>query len=115
MSRTTEFVLGLIGGIVGIIGSFFALFVGGVDAALSDTGTSSIIGGGWMAMFLSVLGIIGAVMVRGKPKVGGILMLIAAIGGFISIFMAYFLSGVLLLIAGLMGVFRKEKDQPGVA
>lgn len=109
MKRTTEFVLGLIGGIFGILFAFIALFIGGVDAAFSENGTSSIIGLGWAAVFLSILGIIGSVVVKGKAKVGGILMLIAAVGGTISISMFYILPGILLLIAGLMGVIRKDK------
>jgi len=38
-------------------------------------------------------------------------MVIAAVGGFISIFMFYMLSSILLLIGGLMGLFKKEVNQ----
>ncbi|HWO95763.1 MAG TPA: DUF4064 domain-containing protein, partial [Bacillus sp. (in: firmicutes)] len=107
MKRTTEFVLGLLGGIFGIIGAFIALFIGGVDAAIN--GSSNIIGLGWTAVILSILGIVGSVVVKGKPKLGGIFMLVAGIGGFICVSFAYILSGVLLIIAGVMGVFRKDK------
>lgn len=48
-------------------------------------------------------------MVRSKAKVGGIMMTVAAIGGFICISIIYLLPGVLLLIGGLMGIFRKDK------
>ena len=109
MGRTIELVLGLLGGIFGIIGALIALMIGGVDAAFSDTGESSIISAGWIAVLLSIVGIVGSIMVRKRPKVGGILMLIAAIGGLICIFIAYILSTILLGIAGLMGVFRKER------
>ncbi len=37
------------------------------------------------------------------------MMTIAAIGGFICISFIYILPAVLLLIGGLMGIFRKEK------
>lgn len=37
LSRTTEFVLGLIGGIFGFGGTFFALAFGAVDKAVSDS------------------------------------------------------------------------------
>ncbi|OIX11692.1 hypothetical protein BMT18_32480, partial [Bacillus thuringiensis serovar aizawai] len=46
---------------------------------------------------------------RNKAKAGGIMMTIAAIGGFICIFVFYILPGILLLIGGLMGIFRKDK------
>ena len=38
------------------------------------------------------------------------MMTIAAIGGFICISFIYILPAVLLLIGGLMGIFRKESD-----
>ncbi|MEH7541767.1 DUF4064 domain-containing protein [Bacillus thuringiensis] len=109
MKRTAEFVLGLIGGIFGILCAFIALFIGGLGSALEADGANTVIGLGWGAVALSVLGIVGSVMVRSKAKVGGIMMTIAAIGGFICISLIYLLPGVLLLIGGLMGVFRKDK------
>ncbi|PEI98387.1 DUF4064 domain-containing protein [Bacillus toyonensis] len=109
MKRTAEFVLGLIGGIFGIICAFVALLIGGMGAAFEADGANTIIGLGWGAVGLSILGIVGSVMVRGKAKVGGIMMTVAAIGGFICISLIYLLPGVLLLIGGLMGIFRKDK------
>ncbi|GAB6466590.1 DUF4064 domain-containing protein [Bacillus paranthracis] len=109
MKRTAEFVLGLIGGIFGIICAFVALLIGGMGAAFEAEGANTIIGLGWGAVGLSILGIVGSVMVRGKAKAGGIMMTIAAIGGFICISIFFLLPGVLLLIGGLMGIFRKDK------
>ncbi|MBE7097870.1 MULTISPECIES: DUF4064 domain-containing protein [Bacillus] len=109
MKRTTEFVLGLIGGIFGILCAFIALFIGGVASAMEAEGASNVIGLGWAAVALSILGIVGSVMVKSKAKVGGVMMTIAAIGGFICISFIYILPAVLLLIGGLMGIFRKEK------
>lgn len=109
MKRTAEFVLGLIGGIFGIICAFIALLIGGMGAAFRAEGANTIIGLGWGAVGLSILGIVGSVMVRSKAKVGGIMMTVAAIGGFICISIFYLLPGVLLLIGGLMGIFRKDK------
>lgn len=109
MKRTTEFVLGLIGGIFGILCAFIALFIGGVASAMEAEGASNVIGLGWVAVALSILGIVGSVMVKSKAKVGGGMMTIAAIGGFICISFIYILPAVLLLIGGLMGIFRKEK------
>ncbi|KFM95117.1 DUF4064 domain-containing protein [Bacillus clarus] len=109
MKRTTEFVLGLIGGIFGILGAILALMIGGLGAAFEADGANSIIGLGWAAVALSILGIVGSVMVKSKAKAGGIMMTIAAIGGFICIFVFYLLPGILLLIGGLMGIFRKDK------
>lgn len=109
MSRTGEFVLGLIGGIFGILFALAAMFIGEIEAAF--TGSSEIIGLGWSAIAFSVLGIIGSIRVKSNSKLGGWLMIIAAIGGLISISMFYILSFILLLIAGIMGVVRKDKDK----
>lgn len=109
MKRTAEFVLGLIGGIFGILCAFIALFIGGLGSALEADGANTVIGLGWGAVGLSILGIVGSVMVRSKAKAGGIMMTVAAIGGFICISLIYLLPGVLLLIGGLMGIFRKDK------
>ncbi|AKO91962.1 hypothetical protein BEH_07535 [Priestia filamentosa] len=111
MKRTTEFTLGLIGGIFGILFAFAALFMGVIDSALNASGTSSLTGLGWGAVIMSIIGIIGSVIVKSKAKLGGALMLIAAIGGFICISMFYIISGVLLLIAGIMGLVRKDKSK----
>ncbi|MED0988229.1 DUF4064 domain-containing protein [Bacillus paramycoides] len=109
MKRTNEFVLGLIGGIFGIICAFIALMIGCMGAAFEAEGANTMIGLSWGALGLSILGIVGSVMVRSTAKVGGIIMTIAAIGGFICIFVFYIFPGILLLIGGLMGIFRKDK------
>jgi hypothetical protein len=65
---------------------------------------------GIIALVLSILGIVGAVLVKKKAVVGSILMLIAAIGGFICLSWTYIVSAVLFLIAGLLGLFRKVES-----
>ena len=107
MGRTVEFVLGLIGGIFGFFGALFALAFGGIGGALGAEGASGIVGLGVAAIFFSILGIVGAALVKSKTKTGGWLMIVSAIGGVISISFAYALSFVLLIIAGLMAVIRK--------
>jgi len=106
--RTVEFVLGLIGGIVGFFGAIFALFVGGLAGAFGAKSASLVVGAGWFAILFSILGIVGAALVKSKTKLGGWLMIISAVGGVISISFAYALSFVLLIIAGLMAVIKKE-------
>jgi len=104
------FAMGLVGGIFGIIASLIAMFIGGVDAALSSTGTSSVTGLAISALLFSILGIVGAALSKSKPKVAGWLMLVSGIAGFISISMFYILSGVLFIVAGFMGIFSKKKE-----
>lgn len=109
MGRTAEFTLGLIGGIIGLIAAILAMMVGNVDAFFSSSGTSSITTLAWLAFFFSILAIIGAIRVRENAKVGGILMIVAAIGGFFCIFTFYLISAVLIGIAGIMAVLVKKE------
>ena len=108
MNRTTEFILGLIGGIFGILSGITALLVGGAFGALGASDSGTIVGGGVAAIIVSIMGIVGGIIAKNKAKLGGILMIIASVIGFISIFVFYILPGVLLLIGGIMCLARKD-------
>ena len=109
--RTVEFVLGLIGGIFGIIAGIIAMTVGGLASAFSADGASTVTNLGVGAILLSVLGIVGAVVVGSKGKLGGLFMTIAAIGGIICVSYFYILSGILLIIPGIMGLVKKNQSK----
>jgi hypothetical protein len=106
--RKTEFVLGLIGGILGFFGALFALFFGGLGGAFGMDGASTIVGLGWGALAFSILGIVGSVTVMHKQRLGGVFMTVSAVGGLICISFFYSLAFILLIIGGLMGIFRKK-------
>lgn len=106
--RTAEFVLGLIGGIFGIIGGILALTIGGAAVAFGAKGGATVGVLGFVAMLLSILGIVGAAIVKKNSKLGGVFMTIAAVGGVICISAFYILPGILLIIAGLMGLIKKS-------
>lgn len=103
-SRTVELVLGLLGGIFGFFGALFAIGIGGLAGAFGASGASDVIGLGFAAIIFSIIGIIGAVIVKSKTKAAGWLMIISAFGGLISISFAYLLSFILLLIGGIMAL-----------
>lgn len=115
--RTVEFILGLIGGILGFLAAMAALalgaLAGGLGAAIdSEEAMQSgafVITLGFAAIVFSIIGIIGAALVKSKPKVSGVLMLVSAFGGLFSISMFYSLSFILLLIAGLMAILKKDQ------
>ena len=110
--RVASMILGIIGGIAGFGGALFALFVGVVDASFSASGTSSIIGLGVTAIFFSLLGLVGGALALKKPKVAGIMMLISAIGGVISISWGYVVAFPVLLVAGILALIgQKEKNK----
>ncbi|SIS60117.1 hypothetical protein [Salimicrobium flavidum] len=113
MNRTTELALGIIGGLIGFGGAFFALFIGSVDAAFNET--SEIGGLGVSAFLFSSLALIGAILVKFKAKLGGWIMLISGIAILISISLFGVIPALLLVPAGLMGILRKEKTQQTAA
>ncbi|OPX58017.1 MAG: hypothetical protein A4E25_01886 [Methanobacterium sp. PtaB.Bin024] len=92
-SRTIELVLGIIGGIFGLIGGVIGLIF------VPELGFSAILA--------SIVGIVGAIYVTKNPKWGGIILIMSSIWLLISI--SYFgaLGFILILLAGLVAIFRK--------
>lgn len=113
MSRTTEMVLGILGGLIGFGGAFFALFMGAVDESFN--GSSELSGLGASAFFFSALAIIAAILVKFKPRLAGWLMLISGVAILISISLFGIVPALFLIPAGLMGIIRKNKKQTEAA
>lgn len=104
MARTAELILGLLGGIIGLVASVAALFIGGMGSVFHAEGASQIVSFGWLALLASIVGIVGAVFVKSKTKFAGWLMIISAVVGLISIYLFYIIPTILLGIAGLMAL-----------
>lgn len=105
MSRTTEMVLGLLGGIFGFVAAFFALAFGAMEEVTS--GVSEVTSLGISAFIFSAVAIIGAIVVNFRAKLGGWLMLISGIAILISVSLFGVLPALLLVSAGLMGILKK--------
>lgn len=101
--------MGLIAGIFGILAAVLAMLIGGIGSAFHASGAHQIVSLALSAMLLSILGIIGASIAKNRPKLAGLFMLIAGVGGFISISLFYIISGILFIVAGLIGVFTRKK------
>ncbi len=115
-SRIIASVSGLSGGILLLYGAILPIIM-----ALGHSGKVSEI---WqmrhlnliLLLFLAVIifgiiGIIGAIKVKSKNKIAGVMMLISAFGGFISTYMLFGtllaeIAFIFLLVAGIMA-FRK--------
>lgn len=108
VSRVGEMVLAIVGGIFGIIFGIVALGLGGVQSALHASGSNVAING-TIAILFSTLAIVMAFFVSSRPKLAGWLLLLAAVGGLVSISAFYILSFILILIAGLMSLLRGRK------
>jgi len=106
ISRTPEFVLGLIGGIFGLLFIPLMVFLGGFQEAF--TGETTLYAQSFVAALMSVLGLVGAVFVRSRPKASGILLLVSGIVGII-VALGFYVGALLLLIAGILALVRKPK------
>lgn len=63
-----------------------------------------------IAISFSLLALFGCwLLKRNKEITAGFLMLIAAVGGIISMSLYYILPGFLLIFAGLISIFNKEE------
>lgn len=114
--------LGLTGGIIGLIAAVLALTVGGIGQAFESNSSAAatnvnfglVVIGGWIALGASIVGIVGGALAMGRPSAGGILMLLAAIAGFIGISVLYVISGPLLLIGAVLAFAASRKPRRSV-
>jgi hypothetical protein len=106
--RLTALILGIVGGLGGFLGAIFALFVGGLGAAFGVEEAETVIGLGWAAIPLALIGIVGGALALSKPTAGGILMLVSGVGGFIAISYGYLFGGPLLIVGGVLALVAKK-------
>ena len=113
MTNKFEFILGLIGGILGIS---FAIFIGFIsdlgpimDSTTGEIPTNTTMILGSISLIASILGIIGSILIKTKRTLGSLIMIISAIVGFLCISIVYILPGIFFLISSLMIIFRKNK------
>lgn len=104
MNRRTELVLGMAGGILGIIASIWSAFY---DAMWNFIVYPYYMYSNHIALFIiSIIGIIGASLVRTHSRWAATLMIISAVLGFILSSFLYLIPSILLLIAGLVSFYR---------
>ncbi len=107
MNRTTEMVLGIIGSLIGFGGAIFAMFFGVIDEAFMVSSEISIMGLGVSAFVFSAFAILGSILVKFKPRLGGGIMFISGLAILISISFCGIIPALFLIPAGLMGLVRK--------
>lgn len=107
MNQTTSFFLGLIGGTIGFIITFYAVFFGTIDESVF--GESFFMGTSMFAMLFSTIAIIGAALVKIKPKLAGWLMLLSGLSLPIFISTFGFVPLLLLVPPGLTEILRKRR------
>jgi hypothetical protein len=110
-------VLGIIGGVIGLFAAGAALAIGGIGGAVGAEQAATVVSLGWAALALSMLGIVGGALALAKPRLAGTFMVLAGIGGIISISLVYIVVGPLLLIGGLLALLapRRAKTVPAIS
>lgn len=101
--RISAFVVGLIAGLIGVVTGLLTIGVGGISLGIR------LVGSGFGALALSGLGIIGALTALPFRRLGGILMLIAGIGGFLVVSYGWIIAGPLFIIAAILA-FTRDND-----
>jgi hypothetical protein len=66
--RTASLVLGIIGGVFGIIAGLLAMTIGGAGAAFEAADSGTIVGLGFAAVFIGVVGIVGGALAPPLPQ-----------------------------------------------
>src|SRR5699024_9842025 len=99
MNRTVGFLSALIGGSFGFIASLLVFLENNVTGPL------------WLWFLFSLLAIAGSLVFRSKGTVGGVILIVAAVGVFFTVPMFNLIAAILILITGLMGVATGEQNQ----
>ena len=108
--KIAALILGILGGIAGIVGSILVLVLGGIGSAIGGEGAGTVATLGWVALLLSLVGIVGGSLALAKPKIAGIIMLLMGIGGLICISLGYVVAGPLLIIGGILALVGSRKS-----
>ncbi|MUL43098.1 hypothetical protein FZ103_18325 [Streptomonospora sp. PA3] len=106
---TTALVLGIVGGALGIVAALLVMLLGGLGAGFAAEGAGELIGLGFAAVFIGVVGIVGGSLARGASKTAALLLLLAGFAGFVAISMGWLISGPLLVIGAVLAWFGRRK------
>ena len=107
-SRIAAMVLGVVGGIFGIFAALFALSLGGIGGAFGMKDASFIANLGMSAMAFCLLGFLGAGLAMPKPTVGGVFLLLAAIGFMISVSWFAIVTTPMFLLAAMLAFMGRR-------
>lgn len=113
-SRKPEIIIGLIGSIIGILVGFWIINYG--DSVTDYIQTFTYLPGelgnelanlGWITLIASVVALIASLLIKSAPRGWGVILVIIGIVLFFVIGTAWIISGILITLTGLMGIFRR--------
>ncbi|AYU56333.1 hypothetical protein [Staphylococcus debuckii] len=100
-------VLGIIGSIFGIIGGIIALVIGTISSGLGETDSGSIFGQAIGVILVCIVTLIISCIINKNRIAMGVLLIIGGLLNFILIGGFGILSGILILVAGVIALIRK--------
>ncbi|MBS4007490.1 MAG: DUF4064 domain-containing protein [Clostridium sp.] len=107
--RIAALILGILGGIIGMGGGFFAALFGGLGQAFQAEGATMVTGLGLAAIPAGILGLVGGALAIARPKLAGLLMLISAVVGVILVSAAYIVASIFLVIGGIFAFIGNKE------
>ena len=122
--RNTATILGIIGGILGMIFSTVIIIAGiamqfvgtiipnDVDIPMNILRLLPLFGNmaivrGIGALIFAIVGLIAGINVKKRHQLAGVFLLIAAIAGYIFLFVGFIVPGILLIIGGILALVSK--------
>ena len=100
--RILAMILGILGGVIALEGTSLTLKATGIGNVFGVTHSGHAFWLSTLALLCAVIGIIGAALTLSRPVWGGILMILAAIGGTLAITGGFLIGGIVLIIAGVL-------------
>ncbi|MCD8764984.1 hypothetical protein [Staphylococcus hominis] len=106
--RAAEMTLGIMGSIFGMLGGLFAIVLGSVGDALADKeDAGQIFGLGIAVIITCIFTLILSCIINKKRVLVGTLLVIGGILNFVFISFFGILSGILILVSGVLALLRK--------
>jgi hypothetical protein len=96
----------VIGGVLGLLFIPVMVFLGAFSEAFSG-GTTTLYAQAAVSALISIIGLVAAVLVKGRPRAWGICLVLCGIIGFV-VASGFYVGGLLLLVAGILALVRKD-------
>lgn len=106
-NRVAEMILGIMGSIFGMLGGLFAIMVGSIGNEFEASDSGQVFGLGIAVILTCIITLILSCIINKKRVLMGVLLVIGGLLNFIFIGFFGILSGILILVAGILALIRK--------
>lgn len=106
-SRVAEMILGITGSIFGMLGGLFAIMVGSIGNEFEASDSGQVYGLGIAVIITCIFTLILSCIINKKRVFISILLIVGGILNFVFISFFGILSGILILVSGILALLRK--------